>query len=77
MTKYEVVITEFLEKVVYIEAESEDEADKEAIRLYGESEIVLDADDCVTTSTEVLKIATEEEIAECSWRPVFRKEIAK
>lgn len=77
LNKYEVIVTEFREKVVYIEADSKDEAEKRADKLYSDGDIVLDCDDCVSMGTEVTRIATEEEIQESSWRPVFKKESAK
>ena len=75
--KYEVVVTEFREKVVYIEAEGGSEAEKIANDLYSDGDIVLDGDDCVTMGTEVLGEASEAEIMESSWRPVFTKAVAK
>lgn len=53
--KYPVKITETLEKVVYVEAESKDEAWEKAQELWNDSEIILTADDFVKADFEAME----------------------
>ncbi len=53
--KYIVEITETLQKVVEIEAESDSEAEEIARRMYGFGDVVLDATNHIDTGFEVVR----------------------
>ena len=61
MKKYEVRFTETLERIVIIEAESEEEAQDIADEMYDNEEIVLDSGDFQGREIELLGEVEEDE----------------
>lgn len=55
MKTYRVVVTETLQRIVYIDAKSAEEAKREAEEQYHNEEIVLDANDYQDTEIEVVE----------------------
>ncbi len=53
--KYTYEIVEILSKVIAIDAQTESEAYKKVKEMYRNSEVVLDADDYISTEIELLK----------------------
>lgn len=55
MGKYKVSITEYLNTIIEVEAEDEVAAQEEVERMYYDQEIILNADDYVSTDFEVVE----------------------
>ena len=55
MNTYRVVITETLQRIVYVEATSKEEAERDVEERYYNEKIVLDADDYQDTEIEVVE----------------------
>ena len=55
LKRYHIEITETLQKVVDIMANTPDEAIAEATRKYREGEIILDSSDCIDFDVEILR----------------------
>jgi hypothetical protein len=53
MTKYRIVVTEVLSRIVEMEAENEDDAVEMVRQMYRNCELVLDASDYVETEISV------------------------
>ena len=53
MTKYRIVVTEVLSRIVETEAENEDEAAETVRQMYRNCELVLDASDYIETEISV------------------------
>jgi hypothetical protein len=53
MTKYRIVVTEVLSRIVDMEAENEDDAVEMVRQMYRNCELVLDASDYVETEISV------------------------
>ena len=55
MKTYAVVVTETLQRIVYVDAKSAEEASREVEERYRNEEIVLDSSDYQDTKIEVVK----------------------
>lgn len=55
MKKYDVEITEILQRIISIEAEDENEAHKKVSAMYKCGEIVLDSDDFIDKEINLLE----------------------
>lgn len=55
MTKYKVEMTEYLQRIIEVEAKDEKEAYAKVKQMYNNGEIVLDADDFTDKEINVLK----------------------
>lgn len=55
MKNYKVQITEYLTKIINIEAETEEEAYDKAKELYNNEEVILDYNDITQTEIEIIR----------------------
>lgn len=72
MKEYKVTITETLKKTVFVEAESQDEAEQIAADKWAEGEYILDADNFTEVDYEAEDVAPKQEMSYAELTAFFR-----